>query len=60
MELSDASSPDVDVPRVPVKDPILALRVSRAGHIFAVITKTSIVVWQTKVRGRKFDVPDNY
>lgn len=35
--------------RVPVKDPVLALRVSRSGHLFAVITTTSITVWQTKV-----------
>ncbi|KAK0383271.1 hypothetical protein NLU13_9184 [Sarocladium strictum] len=46
--LSDASSPAADVPSIPVKDPILALRVSRAGHIFAVITNTSITIWQTK------------
>jgi hypothetical protein len=35
---------------VPLKDPVLALRVSRTGHLFAVITATSITVWQTKVR----------
>ena len=34
---------------VPLKDPVLALRVARAGHLFAVITATSITVWQTKV-----------
>ena len=34
---------------LPLKDPVLALRVSRAGHLFAVITATSITVWQTKV-----------
>lgn len=34
---------------VPLKDPVLALRVARAGHIFVVITATSITVWQTKV-----------
>lgn len=34
---------------VPLKDPILALRVSRTGHMFAVITATSITLWQTKV-----------
>lgn len=34
---------------VPSKDPILALRMSRAGHLFAVITSTSITLWQTKV-----------
>ncbi|PNY27106.1 Casein kinase II subunit beta-2 [Tolypocladium capitatum] len=33
---------------VPLRDPVLALRVARAGHLFAVITATSIAVWQTK------------
>ena len=36
---------------VPLKDPVLALRVSRSGNMFAVITSTSITLWQTKVRG---------
>lgn len=36
--------------KVPLKDPVLALRVSRTGHMFAVITATSITLWQTKVR----------
>lgn len=35
--------------KVPLKDPVLALRMSRNGHIFAVITATSMTVWQTKV-----------
>lgn len=35
---------------IPIKDPILALRVSRTGNLFAVITTTSITIWQTKVR----------
>lgn len=34
---------------VPVKDPLLALRIARSGQLFAVITATSITVWQTKV-----------
>ncbi|KAK5987627.1 Guanine nucleotide exchange factor subunit R06F6.8-like protein [Cladobotryum mycophilum] len=34
--------------RVPLKDPVLALRVSRTGHMYAVITATSITLWQTK------------
>lgn len=34
---------------VPLKDPLLALRVSRSGQLFAVITSTSITVWQAKV-----------
>jgi hypothetical protein len=29
-------------------EPILALRISRSGHLFAVITATSLTVWQTK------------
>jgi hypothetical protein len=31
------------------KEPLLALRVSRTGHLFAVITATSLTIWQTKV-----------
>ena len=31
------------------KDPILSLRISRTGHLFAVITATSLTIWQTKV-----------
>ena len=38
-----------DIPDVPLKDPILALRLARSGQLFAVITRTSITVWQTKV-----------
>lgn len=34
---------------LPLKDPVLALRVSRSGAMFAVITATSITLWQTKV-----------
>ncbi|KAF4636940.1 hypothetical protein G7Y89_g1140 [Cudoniella acicularis] len=30
------------------KDPLLALRISRTGHLFAVITATSLTIWQTK------------
>lgn len=30
-------------------EPLLALKVSRSGTLFAVITATSIAVWQTKV-----------
>lgn len=36
--------------KIPVGDPVLALRVSRTGHMFVVITSTSITIWQTKVR----------
>jgi hypothetical protein len=31
------------------KEPLLALRISRTGHLFAVITSTSLTIWQTKV-----------
>ncbi|PTB64112.1 RIC1-domain-containing protein [Trichoderma citrinoviride] len=34
--------------RVPLKDPVLALRIARTGQMFAVITATSITLWQTK------------
>ncbi|KAG9234112.1 RIC1-domain-containing protein [Amylocarpus encephaloides] len=30
------------------RDPLLALRISRTGHLFAVITATSLTIWQTK------------
>ncbi|KAL2019248.1 hypothetical protein VTK56DRAFT_9975 [Thermocarpiscus australiensis] len=35
-------------PNVPLHEPIVALRVARSGHLFAVITATSMTVWQTK------------
>jgi hypothetical protein len=31
------------------QEPLLALRISRTGHLFAVITSTSLTIWQTKV-----------
>lgn len=34
---------------IPLKEPILALRVSRLGQIFAVMTATSMTIWQAKV-----------
>lgn len=37
-----------DVDDLPLKDPVLAMRISRSGNLFAVITATSITVWQTK------------
>ncbi|KAK3394549.1 RIC1-domain-containing protein [Podospora didyma] len=33
---------------LPLNEPILGLRVARPGHIFAVITSTSMTIWQTK------------
>lgn len=41
-----ASSPAV----VPTGEPIIALKVSRTGHLFAVITASTLTIWQTKVR----------
>jgi hypothetical protein len=32
------------------KSPILSLKISRSGHLFAVITSTSLTIWQTKVK----------
>jgi len=36
-------------PVLPPQEPILALQIARSGHLFAVITSTSINIWQTKV-----------
>ena len=33
----------------PDKEPILALRLSRSGFMFATITATTLTIWQTKV-----------
>ncbi|KAK4456972.1 RIC1-domain-containing protein [Cladorrhinum samala] len=41
-------SPGPAPPGIPLHEPIIALRVARSGHIFAVITSTSMTVWQTK------------
>lgn len=50
---NDEKSPRVSLATttatIPLREPILALRVSRPGHIFAVITATSMTIWQTKV-----------
>lgn len=34
--------------QLPSGNPILALQLSRSGHLFAVITESSLAVWQTK------------
>ncbi|KAI1421613.1 DUF1339 domain protein [Xylaria sp. FL1777] len=39
-----ASDPTV----VPTGEPIVALKVSRTGHLFAVITASTMTIWQTK------------
>lgn len=33
----------------PENDHLLALRISRSGHLFAVITSTTLTIWQIKV-----------
>ncbi len=52
----DGKAPDqLDRPspaRLPSKEPILALCVARSGHMFVVITATTMTVWQTKVCDR--------
>lgn len=48
-ESSTPKQQESETSKVPTEDPVLALRVSRAGHLFAVITATSINVWQAKV-----------
>lgn len=59
---SDASGSAADATErlsIPLKEPILALRVSRTGQVFAVITATSMTIWQAKVRatvGRKLAI----
>ncbi|OHE90979.1 hypothetical protein CORC01_13723 [Colletotrichum orchidophilum] len=40
-------SPRLNV-NIPLKDPVLALRISRPGHLFATITSTSMTIWQAK------------
>jgi RAB6A-GEF complex partner protein 1 len=38
-----------DTIREAERQPILGLKMSRTGHLFAVITATSMTIWQTKV-----------
>ncbi|KAK4212819.1 RIC1-domain-containing protein [Rhypophila decipiens] len=45
---AQGSAPTGPLVKHSYKEPILALRVSRTGHVFAVITSTSITIWQTK------------
>jgi len=42
-------APGPEPARIPVNEPVLALRVARSGHIYATITATSMTIWQTKV-----------
>lgn len=52
--ITDGGNPEVAEGSVrvglPLHEPVLALRVARPGHLFAVITATSMTIWQTKVR----------
>ncbi|KAL2137088.1 hypothetical protein VTI74DRAFT_9694 [Chaetomium olivicolor] len=47
-EGSPEYSPGPVPPSIPLHEPVIALRVARAGHIFAVVTATSMTIWQTK------------
>jgi len=47
---SSGATHDTPAASIPVHEPVLALRVARPGHIFAVITATSMTIWQTKVQ----------
>lgn len=49
-EASTSNEPAPVPAAIPLKEPILALRVARPGHLFAVITATSMTIWQAKVR----------
>lgn len=50
--LEPSSSNGNSTAGIPLREPILALRVSRLGQIFAVITATSMTIWQAKVQLR--------
>ncbi|KAG6363145.1 hypothetical protein INS49_008240 [Diaporthe citri] len=47
-EASTSNEPAPVPAAIPLKEPILALRVARPGHLFAVITATSMTIWQAK------------
>lgn len=49
-ETSPYNAPGPVAASIPLHEPIVALGVARPGHIFAVITATSMTIWQTKVR----------
>ena len=44
----DKSTPEIGSTQAD-REPLLALRISRTGHLFAIITSTTLTVWQTKV-----------
>ena len=45
----DSGALSEPAPSILPREAILALRVARSGHIFAVITPTCMTIWQTKV-----------
>lgn len=38
---------------------VLGLRVSRSGHLFATITETALIIWQTNVSARHGKLADS-
>ena len=49
-EENSSDRPDEPAPpSLPSREPIVALRVARLGQMFAVLTSTSLTIWQTKV-----------
>ncbi len=44
------AAPSAEGGSLPTGEPVVALKVSRTGHLFAVITASSMTIWQTKVR----------
>lgn len=45
-----SSQENLERPTLPSGEPIISLKVSRNGHMFATVTASSMTVWQTKVR----------
>lgn len=58
-EASTSNGPAPVPATIPLKEPILALQVARPGHLFAVITATSMTIWQAKVRCHTLPQPSN-
>lgn len=56
-EASTSNGPAPVPAAIPLKEPILALRVARPGHLFVVITATSMTIWQAKVRFPRLPSP---
>ncbi|KAI0388809.1 RIC1-domain-containing protein [Xylariaceae sp. FL0594] len=42
------SSPGSDPYHIPTGEPIVALKTSRTGHLFAAVTASTLTIWQTK------------